>query len=270
MKKVKSTVNMPYHTWIQERRKGVCGSESSVVMGINQHKSILALWQEKTNRIPIEENETNYTYFGHIMEPVIKKEFTKRTGLKVRAINYIIQSDEHEWMLADIDGVVKEADGSYSLFEAKTATEFKRDVWESKVPDEYYAQVQHYLAVTGFKKAYVCCIVGGNTYYCHEVYPDKEYIKNLIQCEKQFWDCVVDDVQPTPDGSKATTQFLNEQYSWGNKTQIELPESAKELVESYKEIDDEIKALSEQKEGITNILKSLLQENEKVYSLENV
>ena len=57
-------------------------------------------------RLPIEENETTYTYFGHVMEPVIKKEFTKRTGLKVRAVNYILQSDKYDWMLADIDGVV--------------------------------------------------------------------------------------------------------------------------------------------------------------------
>lgn len=121
MKKVISTVNMPYNTWIQERRKGVCGSESSVVLGINPYKLILSLWQEKTNRLPIEDNETNYTHFGHIMEPIIKKEFTKRTGLKVRSINYILQSDEYEWMLADIDGVVKEANGSYSLFETKTS-----------------------------------------------------------------------------------------------------------------------------------------------------
>lgn len=263
MKKIISTVNLPREEWLKERRKGVCGSESSIILGINPYKSILTLWQEKTNRLPIEVSETNYTYFGHVMEPVIKKEFTKRTGLKVRAVNYILQSDKYDWMLADIDGVVRESDGSYSLFEAKTANEFKREVWENEVPEEYFAQVQHYLAVTGFSKAYIAGIVGGNTYYCHEIYPDEEYIDKLIQCESKFWDCVVNDVEPTPDGSKATTQFLNEQYSWATKSEIELPEDAKELVESYKELDEEIKSLNEQKEGITNILKSLLQENEK-------
>lgn len=263
MKKLISTLNMPREEWLKERRKGVCGSESSIILGLNPYKSILALWQEKTNRVPVEEKENSYTYFGHVMEPVIKKEFTKRTGLKVRAVNYILQSHEYEWMLADIDGIVKEKDGSYSLFEAKTATEFKREIWEHSVPKEYYAQVQHYLAVTGFKKAYVAGIVGGNSYYCHEIFPDEEYIHNLIQCEKKFWDCVVNDIKPTPDSSKATSEFLNEQYSCANNTEIELPENAKELVESYKALDEEIGLLNEKKEGITNILKSLLQENEK-------
>ena len=136
MKKIISTINLPREEWLKERRKGVCGSESSVILGINPYKSILTLWQEKTNRVPVEEKENQYTYFGHVMEPVIKKEFTKRTGLKVRAVNYILQSDKYDWMLADIDGIVRETDGSYSLFEAKTASEYKRDVWENEVPAE--------------------------------------------------------------------------------------------------------------------------------------
>ena len=47
MKKIISTVNLPREEWLKERRKGVCGSESSVILGINLYKSILTLWQEK-------------------------------------------------------------------------------------------------------------------------------------------------------------------------------------------------------------------------------
>lgn len=263
MKRLIATVGIPRQQWLQVRRTGVCGSDASIILGINKYKSSLALWKEKTNQVPIEESETNYTHFGHVMEPIIKKEFTNRTGLKVRSVNFVLQSDIYEWMLADIDGVVKEEDGSYSLFEAKTATEFKKDVWEEHVPEEYYAQVQHYLFVTGFKKAYVCAIVGGNTYFCHEIMRDEDYMTMLVEKEKDFWECVTQNVQPLPDGSKATSQYLNELYSEAMSEEVDLPENAEELAQTYISLEGQIKVLNEKKETVTNMLKDLIKDNEK-------
>lgn len=263
MKKLVSTSGIPRERWLQVRRKGVCGSDASIILGMNKYKSSLALWKEKTNQVPIVENESDYTHFGHVMEPVIKKEFAHRTGLKVRAVNYVLQSDKYDWMLADIDGIVRETDGSYSLFEAKTATEFKREIWEEKVPEEYYAQVQHYLCVTGFEKAYVCAIVGGNSYFCHEILRDEEYIKLLVEKEKEFWDCVTHHAQPLPDGSKATSQYLNELYSEATTTEIDLPGNAEMLAQTYISLEEQIKSLNEQKETVTNQLKDMIKDNEK-------
>ncbi|MBR4026304.1 MAG: YqaJ viral recombinase family protein, partial [Lachnospiraceae bacterium] len=231
----------------------------------NSYRSILELWKDKMGLIQVKETENQYTYFGTIMEPVIKKEFMKRTGLKVRAKNCILQSDEYPFMLADIDGIVKELDGSYSLFEAKTASAYKQEVWQTGIPQEYMAQVQHYLCVTGFQKAYVCAIVGGNTYYCHEIYRDEAYIKELVEKEQAFWNCVVTEIAPNVDGSKATIEFLNQCYPKSNKTETELPQQAEAFVESYLKIEEDIKALTEEKNRLANCLKELLREYEKGY-----
>lgn len=272
MKRFVKTKSLARNEWLEKRRLGVCGSDASIIMGLNKYKSILELWQEKTNRVPIEEKENNYTHFGHVMEPIVKKEFMQRTGLKVRSINYILQSGIFEWALADVDGIVREKDGSHSLFEAKTATEFKRDVWEKGIPDEYYAQVQHYLFVLGpeYRKAYVCAIVGGNTYFCHEVYRDEQYIQELMERERIFWECVVHDQEPVPDGSEATTKFLSTQYSIGIPKEIELPEYASGLVENYLELEKSIAVLSDKKESISNSLKALMKEHEKGIAGEHV
>lgn len=263
MRNLVATKNLTTKEWLEARRQGVCGSDASIVLGINPYRSILQLWEDKTGRIPVEETENEYTYFGHVMEPVIKKEFMKRTGLKVRVKNYILQSEKYPWMLADIDGTVKKGDGTFALFEAKTATEYKKDIWKERVPEEYYAQVQHYLCVTGFYKAYVCAVVGGNSYFCHEIRRDEPYIRMLVEKETLFWQCVVTDTEPLPDGSKATSTYLNQKYLPGEKKEIELPSKVEKLAESYLELDKSVKELTAEKEAVANHLKAYLKENEK-------
>lgn len=263
MKILSKTKELSREQWLEQRRKGVCGSDASIVLGLNPYRSILHLWEDKRGLLPIEEKGNDYTYFGNIMEPVIKKEFTKRTGLKVRAKNAILQSAEHEFMLADVDGLVKEDDGCLSVFEAKTASEFKKGIWEKGVPEEYVAQVQHYLCVTGFKKAYVCAIVGGNSFFCHEIYRDEAYISLLVRKEREFWTCVQENRSPVPDGAKATVEYLNYTYPESVNKETELPFEAENLVYSYLGVEESIKTLTTQKNEIANQLKIMMKENEK-------
>ena len=50
-----STENMPYDEWLEWRKKGIGGSDASVVCGINRWKSPVELWMEKTNQLPYQE-----------------------------------------------------------------------------------------------------------------------------------------------------------------------------------------------------------------------
>ena len=266
MKVFAKTAKMDRTQWLLERRKGVCGTDASTILGINPYHSILCLWKEKTGQLPIEENGNQYTYFGNVLEPVVKQEFMKRTGLKVRAKNAILQSADYPFMLADLDGIVKEENGELSVFEAKTASAYKEDVWKKQVPEEYFAQVQHYLCVTGFKKAYVCALVGGNSFYSHKIYRDEDYIKNLVEKEKEFWDCVQKNISPTLDGSQATVDYINQIYPISNQQDMELPFGAETLISSYLDIEEMIKTMTTQKNTLANQLKDMMKENEKGYA----
>lgn len=46
------TENMPYAEWLEYRKRGIGGSDASVVCGISQYKSPVELWMEKTNQLP--------------------------------------------------------------------------------------------------------------------------------------------------------------------------------------------------------------------------
>ena len=263
MKRLISTKNMDVCTWLSYRRKGVCGSDTGIILGLNPYRSVFELWEDKTGQIPVEEKENQYTHFGHLLEPVIRQEFQRQTGLKVRVRNAIFQSETYPWMLADIDGIVTEKDGSHAIFEAKTAIEYKKGIWEEgKIPDSYFSQLQHYMAVTGLNKAYIACLVGGSSFYYYEVQRDDEYINWLIKLEMEFWNHVQNRTLPEVDASGATVKYLNRTYEKGVDDTITLPEEAGSIAQQYLMVDETIRTLNNEKDLLGNKLKLMLKEHE--------
>lgn len=262
MKILVKTGKMSREEWLQWRTKGIGGSDASVIAGVNRYRSVFQLWLEKTGQIEPEEKETDFTHFGTVLEPVVKKEFTRRTGMKVRAKKALLQSEEYPFMLADLDGVIYE-DGEMCIFEAKTASAYKQEVWENGVPEEYILQVQHYMAVTGAKKTYIAALVGGNRFFYHVVERNEELISLIITMEKKFWEeNVLGGTEPVPDGSEATTDFLNGRYETSNGKTIVLPEEAMDLCASYDDLSAQLNDLKERKGAVVNQLKNYLKENE--------
>ena len=256
------TAGMSREEWLRWRTKGIGGSDVSVIAGVNPFRSIFQLWLEKTGQLEPEETENDNTHFGNVLEPVVKREFSKRTGLKVRAKRALLQSEEYPFMLADLDGVIYE-NGKMNLFEAKTASAYKQEIWEKGIPEEYVLQVQHYMAVTGAEKTYLAALVGGNRFYWKVVRRDEQKIAEIIALEKAFWEeNVLAGKEPVPDGSGATTDFLNEKYSSSNGNTILLPEEALGLCRRYEELSGQLNELQDKKDAVSNQLKNFLKNNE--------
>lgn len=262
MRVLVKTKNLTREEWLKWRTKGIGGSDVSVIAGINRFRSVFQLWAEKTGQMELEEKESDFTHFGNMLEPIVKKEFTRRTGLKVRAKRMLLQSEEYPFMLADLDGVVR-VDGKTCIFEAKTASAYKQGIWERGVPEEYQLQVQHYMAVTGAGRAYVAALVGGNRFYWHEVCRDEELIGMIIRLEKDFWERnVLQGVEPVPDGSEATAVFLNEKYGSSNGNTVMLPDEALTLCCQYDRFTEELDAVKGKRDAVANQLKNYLKDNE--------
>ena len=86
--------------------------------------------------------------------------------------------------------------------------------------------MQHYLCVAGIQKAYVAVLIGGNSFYIHEVDADTEVQQMLIALEGQFWDKVMNKIRPEMDGSDTAANLLNTMYQGGIKEQLTLPDEA--------------------------------------------
>ncbi|MDD6571719.1 MAG: YqaJ viral recombinase family protein [Thermoflexaceae bacterium] len=261
-KVVVKTKDLSREEWLKYRTGGIGGSDVSIIAGINPFKSVYQLWLEKTGQTEPEEQQSEYAHFGTLLEPIVRKEFMERTGIKVRQKHMLLQSEEFPFMYADVDGVIHE-NGALCIFEAKTASAYKQDTWEEEVPAPYILQVQHYMAVTGAKKTYIAALVGGNHFYYYEVLRDDEMIAKIVAMEKYFWETyVLGGVEPVPDGSEATTRYFNEKFRKANGETVELPEEALDICREYDRISGEMKKLETEKNATVNQLKSLMKEAE--------
>ncbi len=257
-----STENLPYADWLELRRKGVGGSDASVVCGINRYKSLVELWMNKTGQLPDQE-AGEAAYWGTQLEPFVRAEFTKRTGIEVRQMKELLQSEEYPFMLANLDGICEVPDVGTCVFEAKTASAYKVGEWEDTIPDEYMLQVQHYMAVTGYAGTYIAVLIGGNTFKWRFVERDEELISMLIELESAFWNHVQDGTPPPLDGSDASAKFLAERFPMSKPTShITLPDTAVDLLAQYDEACEELEAVTERKQKAENLLKEMMGDNE--------
>ena len=257
------TAKITREEWLQLRRKGIGGSDASVIMGKNPYRSILQLWEEKTGKLPVTDEGNEYTYWGNVMEPIIRKEFMNRTGLKVRQKHAMIIHKDYPYLFADVDGIVTDERGEKCIFEAKTASQYKAEQWEDGVPEEYILQVQHYLEVCGMDKAYIAALIGGNKFVFHTIYRDEELIRNLVSREKEFWEgCVLTGTEPVMDDSDATRDYLNQKYSDPIEGSIQLQENMKSVLAEYQDVDCKVKELEKQKIGLANQIEAAMGEYE--------
>ena len=257
-----STENMPYSEWLEWRKKGIGGSDASVVCGISRYKSPVELWLDKTNQIPsVEAGEV--AYWGTLLESVVRSEFSKRTGIEVQCVNQLLQSEEHPFMLANLDGICEHPEYGTCIFEAKTASAYKTGEWDDAIPDEYQLQIQHYMAVTGYRGAYIAVLIGGNTFRWKFIERDEELISMLINLEANFWHHVLNNTPPPMDGSDASAKFLAERFPDSvPKSQITLPDKATELLQQYDDACEQLNIATEKKQYAENLLKEMMGNNE--------
>jgi len=257
------TKDMSRYEWLQERVKGIGGSDAGVILGLNKYRTAFELWLEKTGQVEPVEVDNEAIYWGNQMEDVVAKEFEKRTGKKVRRTNFMYSHPEYPFIKANIDRIVV---GESAVLECKTASAYLSKEWEgNEIPATYLVQVQHYLGVTGKEKGYIAVLIGGNRFIWKEIERDEELINIIFDAEKHFWEYHVQQFnQPVLDGSSAAEKYLKEKYGQAEENkEIVLPSKCKDLLVQYEKIKSDEKLIKTAKTEIENKLKAELKDAEK-------
>ena len=259
---------LSYQDWLMVRRSGIGGSDAAAALGLSPWKSALELWQEKVSGQSQPHKENEAMIWGRIMEPVITREFVRRTGLTVIPMRSMLQATNWPWMLADLDGLVEDPQRGTGVFEVKTASAFKMSEWDdNRCPDAYQLQVQHYLEVTGLSYALIVVLIGGNKLQWITVDRDDELIASLVQLEKRFWQHVLTQSPPPVDGSTACAEMLARKYpSSSNAAPLILPVDADSWIQDYLTSKAEEESAAERKRLAENKLKEVIGNHEKAIS----
>ena len=255
------TLDMERDEWLEYRKQGIGGSDAAAILGINPWKTPMDVWLEKTGEFEDEPRDNEKMYWGNVLEDVVAKEFSIRTGLRVRRRNAILKHKKHNFMIANVDRLVI---GHKAGLECKTTGQYSADDWAMGVPEFYQAQVQHYMAVTGYTTWYVAVLIGGQEFRFFKLTKDNQFIKELIEAEHDFWKKVEDRTPPPIDGTKASCELIKRLYPKSEKDkEIQLPYEAYQLIQQHEQASVSVKRAQLLKDEAANKLKEMLGTAEK-------
>jgi len=254
------TKEMTYEEGIMEStltQVTIGGSEAAAAIGLSRYKSQLRLYLEKIGEVE-REPAGEAAYWGNILEEIVAQEFAKRTGKKVQRVNKTFVHEKYPFAIGHIDRKVV---GENALLECKTTSIWKDKEWSTKedeIPQEYLIQVMHYLAVTGYERAYVAVLIGGQKFAVKEFSRDEELIDYIMEAEKKFYEMIVNRTPPALDGSDDASKILSLLYPSAQEgSTIELP-VYEGVVEEILALDKQIKELEQMKEEKENTIKNAM------------
>jgi putative phage-type endonuclease len=265
-KVIANTKDMSRADWLAIRSKYIGGSDAAVVLGLSKWKTPFELYLEKTGQVEPQEIDNDAIYFGNALEDFVAKEFERRSGKKVRRKNQMLQHDNYDFMMANLDRVIV---GENALLECKTTSAYNAKDWEGdEVPTNYLVQVNHYLAVTGYEKAYIAVLIGGQKFVWKEIERDEELITLIIEALQRYWEFhIKGNNPPALDGTSAAEKYLKERFAKGNPELIvDLTAEQNESIKEYLSLEQTIKQLQEQAKAIKHDIQNTMQEAETAIS----
>jgi putative phage-type endonuclease len=180
-------VNLRQNTpkWLEWRSQGIGASDAPAIMGENPWKSADYLLQEKCEGKTYGSNAAMAR--GTALEPEARKCYERKFGVRIAAA--CLQSIKYEWLRASVDGLA--ADGS-AVVEIKCGESVYRKASTTRdVPDYYFGQLQHILAVTGLHEIDFWCYLPSRPEVHIAVARDEGYIKRMLEIEHAFWQQVL-------------------------------------------------------------------------------
>ena len=247
-----------HEEWLKLRSKYIGGSDAAAVVGLNPYSSAYSLWAEKTGRIS-SFNGNLATEVGTFLENFVAEKFEEMTGKKVRKSNQSFFNSDYPFAIANID---REIIGEDAGLEIKTTSELNLKKFKNgDYPANYYAQMVHYLAVTGKKRWYLAVLVGNRELLWFTLERDEDEINALMKAEEEFWNFVKNDIPPPPDGTRPTSETIKSLYSESNQNVADLF-GYKSDIEEFLRLESQIKDLEILRDEAANRIKSFMQDSE--------
>lgn len=245
--------------WLRLRTYGLGGSDAAAVCGLDPWSSPFAVYQSKIHPSPDEDNPA--MEWGRKLEPLVAEHFAEQhRDLGVGDYREMYAHPGRPWQLATPDRVLHDDTDEPGILEIKTTSWRRADEWaDGNVPDAAALQTHHYLAVTGFRWAWIAVLIDGRDYLERRVERDDLLIERLTRMEAEFWhNHVVPQNPPPVDCHFSTADALAALYDQAVAEAVELDVDAVMALDELAEVKAEEKVLRERKTGCENRIKAAL------------
>ena len=251
--------NLAQNFTSEERQEYIGGSDIAAIMGESRWKTPYRLWAEKTGQIETPDLSNNESVeMGNRLEQFVADLFSDKTGKQVRRQSKTYKHKDYPFLVAHIDRLITNSD---ELLECKTCSAYKLEEWENKIPKEYVLQVIWYLGITGRKRGWIACLIGGQKFEYKAIDFDAELFDLMVQKALKFWDMVQKKVSPVILAQD--DEVLQEIYPKSDEEMIEMQEindrvaylqelkmHRDDMISEIKEIETELKSIIKDKAGI--------------------
>ncbi len=242
-----------HEEWLTVRRSGIGGSDVAAILGLDDYRGPLRVWEEKAG---YREPENDRMKWGKRLEGVIAEGFEEETGLVTSVPAGTFAHLDRPWALANIDRHVLEDGLVVAPLELKNKSEYVAKKWEGndEAPDSPAIQAHWYTAVGGYSHSYVAALLGGNRITVFRQERNEELIAELFRiCGEWYQRHLVEGVRPKADGNKGTKDLLAALYEVKPEAVKEIPlDEAKALRAARASLKDQAKALEEQLTEVEN------------------
>lgn len=235
--------------WYKARETAIGASEIAVAAGLSPYQTPLELYHRKRGELPpIEDNDA--MRLGRLLEPVVKSEFTTRTGIVLADPEPpMYRHAKHDPIVATPDGIIDDT----TIFEAKTASWRMKTQWGDQdsdfIPDQYLCQTMAQMAVMDAALCHVAVLFDGATLKTYKVLRNDELIKHLIAAALELWERIRDGKPPEPNWEHASTPgLIRALHSTINDTRIVLNDQEIEAWETFERLGKEAKVIEEQRD----------------------
>lgn len=196
--------------WLEQRRKGVGGSDVAAIMGLSPYRGAYEVWAEKMGLVEAPDiSDKPAVTWGNVLEPVVGRHYAENhPDRDVRRLNAVCRSIARPWAQASLDYEVRDPGLGWGVLEIKTAGLRSAGHWEDGVPLFYQTQVAHYLSVTGRPFADVAVLIGGQDYREYRIMRDEGDIAAVDGAVDAFWERVRTGEEPPADGSPGEAEAL--------------------------------------------------------------
>ena len=246
--------------WLELRRTGIGGSDAGAIMGLNKYATPLSVYLDKKGLSRFEGNAA--TEWGNILEDPIRQKARGELGIQIEAVPGMFTSVKHPFMNANLDGLVlvegeREIAGSvvsglggHEIKTSRTGDGFTED----EIPDSYYCQVQHYMAVTGLPYFILTVYIMDRYEGRHYVIPrNDKFIEQLVKAEEDFWnDNILANNPPAPTGNESEADLVK---SLPAAESIQLGSDSETVIDKLQEVKARIKELEADKTALEESVK---------------
>lgn len=253
-----TTEIIPYtsqEAWLEARKQDVTSTESAALFGMSPYLTRYDLWHRKKTGVVPEFKTNDRMKWGNRLEAAIAHGIAEEQGWTVKPMKEYFRDPDLR-MGSSFDFVITSL-GEPVHLEIKNVDYLAfRDGWlehddgSIEAPEHIEMQVQHQMAVSGFRRAFIGAFIGGNRGVVIERERDEDVIAAIRAKVREFWSSVDQGQEPEPvlPGDAEAIIRLNQYARPGKVLSASDDAVLNALLEEYKAASAAEKNAKEDKE----------------------